>query len=353
MRGRRRLLIGSFGLWACLSSGCLRDTLQTDAPGSRSDVPSPIAQVLRGGAKRPNLPSSELPSDYQICLPPPIQSKARPLVPPVTAVDLRIDTQAPPPTKPADPPAARMEVQPAPIKADFPLVQALRTLLEHRSAEEVREQLKLYDPPTREAMLVLLGGIVRLEESGGVERTAPRDLAVLADRLNGVTAGLRARAQLTLDNTCFCSHIEDFGKFEPLQDSCFQPGQEAKVYARVRNFTSRREGPIYKTVLRARLEFFDETNREKPFVIWNSTAKTDLSRLPRQDYFVNSGFRVPRNWSPGAYTVWITVEDLTLVVPGQKAPLPSRIARSSLDFRVVGGIARHRHPPLPPSPASR
>lgn len=227
------------------------------------------------------------------------------------------------------------------MKPDPPLVQALRTLLEHRSAEEVREHLKLYDVPTREAMLVLLGGMVRLEDGGGVERTSPSDLAALAEGFDGVTAGLRSRAQLTLDNMCFCSHIEDFGKFDPIGDSCFQPGQVAIVYARVRNFTSRREGPIHKTVLRGRLEFFDESSREKPFVTWNDTPKTDVSRSPKKDFYVNFHIRVPRNWSPGSYTVWITVEDLTLAAPGEKGSPPSRIARSSLDFRVVGGTVRH------------
>ncbi len=143
---------------------------------------------------------------------------------------------------------------------------------------------------------------------------------------------------------CFCSHIENFGQFTMLPPSqcCFQPGELVRVYVQVRNFASRRDKKGgYTTVLKGRLEIYDENNRDKPFLYSDSPPRGDFSWTPRQDYFVNFRFRVPLNCPPGSYTVWIAVEDWTDAAPGSKGVAPSRGARSSLDFRVGGPVSRH------------
>ena len=142
---------------------------------------------------------------------------------------------------------------------------------------------------------------------------------------------------------CFCSRIENFGRFEPLDTTCFQPGEEVHVYVQVRNFANQSgtKGG-YATALKGKLEIFDEYNSEKPFMRWHSQLYTDTSWTPRQDYFVNFRFQVPRKCPPGSYTVYITVEDWTEAAPDANEVPKSRIARSSLDFRVGGSV-----PPQP------
>ncbi len=88
---------------------------------------------------------------------------------PVKPMELRIKAEEPPPAQPADPPAPRMDVHASPpAKPDAASVQALRALLERQPEEEVREQLKPYDPATQEALFILLGNVAQLEQGGGV-----------------------------------------------------------------------------------------------------------------------------------------------------------------------------------------
>jgi hypothetical protein len=222
-------------------------------------------------------------------------------------------------------------------------VQVLRALLEHHPEGEINEQLKSYDPATRDAMLLLLTSIAQMEQGGGLTRISPRDLAAWSDRLNTLTASLRGRAQLILERMCFCSYIKDYGNFAPLppEHTFFQPGEMAHVYVQVRNFSSRREGDKYVTVLKGKLEIFDESNRNSPPIAWTSPPRADASASPRQDYYINFRFPVRPCWPAGLYTLCISVEDWTDAPPGAKSVPESRIARRTLDFRVGGPIARH------------
>jgi hypothetical protein len=335
MRGRGWLPIVSSGLGAFLLSGCLRGTLVPESDGPRAEDPTPARHDEKADPKRPDPSTVKASSDYLISAAPPTSPAARPMPPPLKSVELRIQPQeAQPPVQPADPPGPRIELPPAPVKADAPLVQALRAILEHHSAEEVKEQLKSFDAETSQALLVLLASAAALE-TGGVEHISPRDLTGLVDRLNILLTGLRARVPLALDHMCFCSHIKNFGKYWPLDQYCFQPGEVVKVYAEVRNFASQREGPQYKTVLKGRMEIYEE-NKTKPFFVRDCEPETDISRTPLQDFFVNCHFAIPPNCPPGSYTLRIYIEDQTPAAGGKKSS--PRIASSSLDFRVGGPI---------------
>jgi predicted DNA-binding antitoxin AbrB/MazE fold protein len=329
------------GLGAVVLSGCLRATVQPESSHSPSEVPVATPGPAETSTRRVDLSPPKPPTDYPVSQAPPVKPEAAPAPPPVEPVDLRIKPEVPPPAKPAELPQPQMQIQPAPPpKPDAVPVQALRSLLERRRDEEIREQVKRYDPLTQEALLVLLGSVAQLEHTGGVEQTAPRDVAALVDRLNAIIVTLRARAQLTLDNLCFCSRIENFGKFSPLENVCFQPGEEVHVYVQVRNFATRQTAGRYETILKGKLEFYDERERAKPFLVWNDKPQCDCGRTPRHDYFVNFRFSIPQNLPPGSYTLWITVEDWTDAPSGAKEVPPSRFARSSLDFRV-GPPSRH------------
>jgi|GEM_PF-3177069 hypothetical protein len=375
MRGRRWLLIGNLGLGSCLVAGCLRAALppQGQRPPSISNPP-PIAS----SQARPSAPPSDYlvsqtsarsagvqsvgaavknienpaaqsaassipntPSDHDNLSDP--KESARPdKGKPVEPVELRIQEEPASPTHPPDPPP-HLEIHPVSLtRPDAPPVQVLRGLLDHRPEEEINEQLKPYDPATREVLLLLLSSVVQLEESGGLTRISPRHLAAWTERLHTLTASLRSRSQLILERMCFCSYINNFGDFAPLppEHSFFHPGELAHVYVQARNLSSRRQGDKYVTVLKARLEIYDENSRDTPPIIWNSLPREDVSASPRQDYYINFRYSVPLSLPAGLYTLRITVEDWTDAPPGAKQVPEWRIARCTLDFRVGGPIAR-------------
>jgi hypothetical protein len=345
MRGSRWLRIGKLGLGSCLVAGCLRAALPPESRRSPSEVST------RAVASPP-------PSDYQVsrtlAVPPAVQPALaiekteespaeKPKQKPVEPVDMRIRSEeSSSPAHPPEPPP-NIEVHSAPLtRPDAPSVQVLRGLLDHHPEEEINEQLKPYDPATREALLLLLTSVVQLEQDGGIARISPRDLAAWTHRLNTLTATLHSRSQLILERTCFCSSINNFGDFTPLpaEHSFFYPGELAHVYVQARNLSSCRRGEKYATALKARLEIYDENRREKPVMTWASKPREDISASPRQDYYINFRFPVPPSFPAGLYTLRITVEDWTDAPPGAKQVPQWRIAHCTLDFRVGGPIAR-------------
>lgn len=356
MRGVRWLLMGNIGLGACLLGGCLRPTVPPESRQNQAEVSARTAIAAAADETK----QSALPSDYQVSRTLASQQDMQPAVAtteivekpadkpaekPVEPVEMRIRSEASAsPAQPPEPPEPSMEVHPSPLtRPDAPSVQVLRGLLEHHSEGEINEQLKPYDPATREVMLLLLTSIAQMEQSGGIARISPRDLAAWSDRLNTLTASLRGKAQLILERMCFCSYIKNFGDFAPLppEHTFFQPGEVAHVYVQVRNFSSRREGDKYVTVLKGRMEIYDENNRDSPPITWASPPCADVSASPRQDYYINFRFQVPPNGPAGLYTMRISVEDWTDAPPKAKSVSESRIARRTLDFRVGGPISRH------------
>jgi hypothetical protein len=351
MRRCRWLMIGPFGLTACLLAGCLRATLPPETHKPQSNVSAHV----------PVIPASETPtgeptpSDYLVSRTPTVRldvqtssvaenSAEKGAEKPVEPVDLRIQSeQSSSPARPPEP-QPNMEAHAAPLtRPDAPAVQVLRALLEHLPEDEINEHLKSSDPLTREAILRLSTRLAQLQESGGIPRMKPRDLADWVDGLDSLTASLRGRAQLILERMCFCSHIENFGDFSPLPSdhTCFQPGEVAHVYVQVRNFSSRRERDRFATVLKGRIEIYDENNRDAPPIItWNSPPRQDASAAPRQDYYINFRVPIPVCCPSGLYTMRITVEDLTDALANTKQVPESRIARRTIDFRVGGPMAR-------------
>lgn len=353
MRGSRWLVLGKLGLGSCLMAGCLRVALPPDTRHSLSNASTPFA-VKSAEEKKSSPPSS----DYLVSATTPPQPivhqasatekavekpEAKPTRKPVEPVDMRIQLEAPAtPAPPADPPP-HMEIRPASLTPpDAPSVQILRGLLNHHPEEEINEQLKPYDSATREAMLLLLTNVVQLEQDGGIARISPRDLAAWTERLNTLTASLRSRSQLILERTCFCSSIKNFGDFTklPAEHTFFHPGELAHVYVQARNLSSRRRAEKFVTVLKGRLEIYDENNRESPWFTWASLPREDMSASPRQDYYINFRFQVPPNCPAGLYTLRIRVEDWTDAPAGAKKVPECRIAHCTLDFKVGGPIAR-------------
>jgi hypothetical protein len=360
MRGRRWLLIGNLGLGSCVLAGCLRATMPAGAQRTRSDVSIPPAAAAKTAETQPASASDYLVSRTPARQPETPQTPtsekngesaaAKRAEKPIEPVEMRIKEEEPSsPAHPADPPPPRMEVHSAPpTRPDAPSVQVLRGLLEHQPEEDINDHLKHYDPATRQVMLLLLTSIVELEQDGGIARISPRELASWTNRIETLTASLRGRAQLILERMCFCRSIKNFGEYEPLppEHAFFQPGESRHVYVEARNLSSRRQGDKYVTVLKARMEIYEQSNRDKPPFTWCSQPKVDVSAAPRQDYFINFLFQVPPTFPAGFYTMRIFVEDWTDAPAGSKQVPESRIAQRTLDFRVGGPIARPARSPI-------
>jgi hypothetical protein len=218
-------------------------------------------------------------------------------------------------------------------------VAALRSLLEKHPSDEVVALLESYDAGEREVLTDVLRLAVRLGDRD-LARATPQDVAVILTRLESLERALRPRAPLALEKLCFCRSIDNFGIFTPLEDGHDfraagpnQPGERVQVYAEVRHFTSRPVGDAFETVLKGTLEIRDSTGSRPP-ITYDLEPVTDRSRTPRRDFFVNFHFDVPPRLLPGSYTLWVQVKDITPASDGSaKAP---RVARRSLDFRVVG-----------------
>jgi hypothetical protein len=246
--------------------------------------------------------------------------------------------KSPVPPAPANP-SVILGPAPAPPKAarpEAPLVAALRCALQ-KSPNEAATWLERYEPAQRDRLLALLRLIVGLSE-GDLDRLSPQDLAGMLDQLGELLQALRQRAPLTLDKVCFCRKISGFGRYDSLPVGHVfqaglsgQPGERVQVYAEVRNFRSRQTNGQFETVLGSVLELHNE--RGACVVQFNLGSCTDRSQTPRQDYFLNFQAHVPAKLPPGLYTLWVIVKDVTPSAEG--APAQARVARRSLDFRVV------------------
>jgi hypothetical protein len=328
----RRSWIASLivGLAACGLPGCFRGYVF--GPDASSTAPRPAAD-------KPSNPGSP----YHAGPPPPApdHGPAQPLqptgfsgVPPPGGFAPTVKVEEPPPPPPDPPPAEAVRADKAPPEP--PLVTALRDLLQNRAGDAL-ERLKGYDAVSRELLLTLLPLAARIGD-GGLDHASPQETAVLLEQVRQVEAVLRPRAALALDKVCLCRTIKGFGDCEPWPEGrAFRPasgdyyGEPMQVYVEVRNFTCRPHGPEFDTSLAGVLEICDFKDPKYPVVRLDFPAKVDRSRTPREDYFVNFGFYLPR-LPEGRYTLRVTVKDV-LSPSADDAP---RSASRSLDFRVGG-----------------
>jgi hypothetical protein len=254
---------------------------------------------------------------------PPAKEASTEFLPPSAGLVAPADSAAekPAPAEPAPAVAAKPGDEP-------PLLAALRCCLDKRPADAVG-RLAGYEKTNQELLLCVLSLAARLTEG----RLQPQDIAVLLEELNSMMVALRSQATLTIEKLCFCRRILTFGIYDPWPaDHCFRPGQYVYIYAEVRNFATRKVdyGPAqtrHVVELASSAEIEDYAGHKVwPEEIVFHRQKPDESRTPRLDYFDNYHFVVP-DLPPGAYKLWIQIEDL--------GTRPPRRARRSLDFYVT------------------
>ena len=318
------------GLTACGLSGCFpgavnpRDPAKVGKDGGDPGLVDPSAYH-----PHPPLNADHKPTD-------PVQPAHFPADPPSapSAPPVKTDDPPPPPPVPLPPPDGPV-VQADKAPQDPPIVTALRYLLQNRSPDAL-EQLRAYDGASREVLLTLLPLAARVGD-GGLDHATPQEAAVLLDQVRQVEALLRPRAALALDKVCFCRQIRGFGDCEPWPpDHVFQPenddrrGERIQVYGEVRNFTCRPRDGAYEMSLAGVVEIRDFANHVACRI--DFPAGVERSQTPRQDYFINFPFHLPR-LPEGRYTLHVRVKDM--LAPASDDAAPRTVGRS-IDFTVGG-----------------
>jgi hypothetical protein len=251
----------------------------------------------------------------------------------------------PPQPQPLQPPPGSSEVAsiqpvnvtpPAPPK-DEPLLAALRLYRQQQPARAL-EQLRKYDPSTRELLALLLPLAARVGDIPLAKERA-RELAVTLKPLGDLIQGLRSKAALTIDNPCFCRIIKTFGEYEPLpEEHAFRYGDPVQVYLELHNLTTRRNGPHHETILTKTIRIYDSQHlpaggKHPPDVLIQLPVQVHQSRIPHRDWYLNCSFYVPPNLPVGTYTLKIDIQDVTELARGAKVP-EERKASRELTFHV-------------------
>jgi hypothetical protein len=355
MKRRVGILALTVALGGVPLSGCTRPWTDGDAEATTSPMgvrgPVKVVQALPTTPLPADWPIRDTPSPYA-SVPRPTESPLRPASIAAPTGPLRIPVEEVPAAKSEPAAAAPAEGAPENLPAidlrpqqhgEDALLAALRAFREKRP-DDAREQLKDCDPLAREALLCLLPLAVRLSD-GPADPANRAAIAPLLDQVHDLTApasptSLLRWSALRIDKMCFCRYIKLFGVYEPLPDDVqpiFQggsegrPGERVQVYAEVRNFTSIRQGDKYVTQMASWGEIYDYEGHKVGENI-EFGCDPDVSRSPRQDYFINYQFSVPPNLPPGPYTLWIHVKDV-LAQPSRPP------VKRSLDFRVIAGTA--------------
>jgi hypothetical protein len=148
--------------------------------------------------------------------------------------------------------------------------------------------------------------IAARERTPGMSR-ADQAAEILED-LDQVQMVLKEQAPLELGEVRFCRQIRSFGNYEPLEVNRFGAGQQAELYAELRNFASTQdEDGLYRVKMNVALSL----ERSDGTSVWQQTFPDveDTCRRPRQDFFLKVFFPIPADAVPGAYVLKITFED--------------------------------------------
>lgn len=215
----------------------------------------------------------------------------------------------------------------APTAKETGLLAALRCFMNQRPVEALAH-LKQYDSDSQSLLLCLMPLVVRLTESRLAE-VKGKELALVIDQIDNTLDPLRARANLTIDQMCFCRSFQAFGVYDLLRDDHrFQPGEFVHVYVEIRNFASQKRslahgGLSYEVELASKVEIRDAAGK----TIWSrdiSRNGPNCSQSPRRDYFEGYDFALPE-LAQGLYTLHVHIVDVAT----------QRKASRSLDFHVA------------------
>lgn len=213
-----------------------------------------------------------------------------------------------------------------------PVVLALEHFLSNRP-EEALHHLQVYDRSSQEVFLRLLPVLAQLTRKGLMQLDR-QEASALYEQLHAMVQALRSRAELVIEQMCYCSSIESFGLYQPLPDNYTfrpwtdnQPGEVVQLYVQLRNLCGERCNDGYQVCLWSTVEICDLQGERLWYYDFRDRERPVRSQAPVSDCFRNYSFTVPRRLRPGEYRLTIQIRDLT-------RPGAERIARKTLPFRV-------------------
>jgi hypothetical protein len=265
-----------------------------------------------------------------------LEAKVEPLPPPA---------QTPPaPVKPSPAPAApqpeltKIVLAPAtptqqvilPVSASprsgLPL--AFELFLNNR-ADEARNQLKHLPVDDQDFALSVLPRLVAIERGElWPNLTGPQRQAILQGQ-RGLVSRLSKSAPLLLRKTMYIERGREarsiaFGEVTPRPTNTYRPEDYVELYAELINLVDSpgRDG-LYASHITTTIEIRSDDNT----VHYSDTAPSEkpASVSPRDDFFVNACFQLPRALPPGNYQLVIKVDDLDT----------GRTAKQTLTLNVI------------------
>jgi hypothetical protein len=134
-----------------------------------------------------------------------------------------------------------------------------------------------------------------------------RRAAIALRPLREAVDHLAAGATLDVKNVALCKSVSIWGNYVEFEKYEFKPNQEVLLYFEVENFASEETPKGFATEFITSYELFDTAGQrvaDQQFPIAQETCQNR-----RRDYFIRYHWHVPKNLSPGEYTLQLTVED--------------------------------------------
>lgn len=149
-------------------------------------------------------------------------------------------------------------------------------------------------------------------------------------RLTAPAADVRPNAiwqpvRLSIPQIAVCESVWAYGEFTELDPRRLAAGQTVLLYVALADFRSHAGAGGYRTQTRSTLEIRSQSSQQ---VVWQAVAEaTDVSRVPRHEYFLTHEVAIPADLSVGEYTLSVQIDDL---LSGQQA-------RAETPIRIHGG----------------
>ncbi|QDT34542.1 hypothetical protein [Thalassoglobus polymorphus] len=130
------------------------------------------------------------------------------------------------------------------------------------------------------------------------------------EQLRSATHYLQISAKLQLRNVSFCSRINGFGNFEPIDATQLTPGEPVLIYCDVRNFQSESSDQNdFITKLRSSVEIYQGDLNGQLVDRSSFPATEDRCQSIRTDYYNSYRIDLPAHLSSGQHVLKLTVYD--------------------------------------------
>lgn len=192
---------------------------------------------------------------------------------------------------------------------------------------EAKEPIPTAPPATQQFMAKEMEGLTAwldAEQSADASRPAADAKPALTEAIGK----LAESAPLLVRNLAFCTEVQSYGSTKRFEKFEFQPNQEVLLYAELENFASKSTAKGFHTSLQSRYRILDAQGKcvaEHTFA-----ATEEYCQNPRRDYFIGYRLRLPKQITPGRYTLQLSIDDLQSQKNG----------KASLDFAMTAAKSK-------------